>query len=104
MKGNSGVKQTSGTTAASSTISAPTTTKRSTCIIETNINYPGNDLMGVGNLTSASDCCNYCGSTVGCAGWSYFISYSYCFLKASVPIAANREAYTGIISGFLSSA
>ena len=90
------------TNVASTTLS-PTTTKRVNCIIEIDINYPGNDLVGVGSLSTASDCCNYCGNTSGCAGWSFFVAYNYCFLKSSIPSVGNREAYVGIISGSIAS-
>jgi hypothetical protein len=97
----------------------------SKCIVEIDVNYPGNDLIGKGNVASAGECklfwiyhsyefwrinffnkylgCNLCGSTTGCASWSYYLDYNYCFLKtASTTLASNSQPYPGIMSGFVS--
>ncbi|RNA31728.1 cellulose binding elicitor [Brachionus plicatilis] len=73
-----------------------TSTKVTGCFIETNINYAGNDLKGVGSVENASDCCNLCGLTEGCEAWSYYVEYSYCYLKSS---SANKDSYEGMLSG-----
>ena len=82
------------------TTTVPTTTlKNSICQVDLDSNYPGNDLAGRANVASAGDCCNLCGSTVGCASWSFYSQFNYCFLKSVANNAANRQAYPGIISG-----
>ena len=65
--GNSGVKQSSSTqttaptttsfsTISSTSTTSPATTILSKCIVEIDVNYPRNDLIGKGNVTSASEC------------------------------------------------
>lgn len=80
------------------TTTEATTTKLTGCFIEPNTNYAGNDLRGVGLVENASDCCNLCGSTEGCKAWSYYIDFSYCFLKTS---GENKDSYEGILSGVI---
>ena len=91
---------TASTTPSTSTVpntsTAPSTTKQSSCAIENNINYQGNDIGGQGGVSSAANCCSLCGQTVGCFSWSYFVQFSYCYLKSS---ATNRQAYEGMVSG-----
>jgi hypothetical protein len=84
------------TTTASNVFS---TIRQFVCNVELNINYPGNDLPGRANVPGPGDCCNICGSTTGCAAWSYYTAYSYCYLKSVANTPANRQVYSGIISG-----
>ena len=85
------------TTTTSTT--AFSTLRQFVCNVELNTNYPGNDLPGKSNVLSPGDCCNICGSTVGCVSWAHFTAVSYCYLKSVANAAANRQIYTGIISG-----
>ncbi|CAF0818734.1 unnamed protein product [Brachionus calyciflorus] len=89
------------TIATTTATAAPTTTKQSICAIEFDTNYPGNDLKGVGSVKSPGDCCNLCGSTTGCAAWSYYTEYQYCYLKNSYS-NTGKEVYGGMISGLVS--
>jgi hypothetical protein len=96
------IPTTTTTTAAvpTTTTTILTTTLRSSiCQVDLDSNYPGNDLSGRANVASAGDCCNLCGSTVGCLSWSFFAQYNYCFMKNVANNAANRQSYSGIISG-----
>ena len=89
---------TPSTSTAPATSTAPTTTRQSICFIEVNINYQGNDIRGQGNVLSIADCCNLCSQTSGCFSWSYFVQYSYCYLKGAVATTI-RQVYSGITSG-----
>ncbi|RNA44534.1 coagulation factor XI-like [Brachionus plicatilis] len=84
----------SGTTAVSGT----TTAKASSCIIEFNSNYPGNDIGGSYNVDSIDECCNLCGSNPSCFSFAYLESSKYCFFKGQTN-PDQREDYDGITSG-----
>lgn len=85
-----------GTTAASGT----TTPKASSCLIEFNTNYPGNDIGGSYNINSIDECCNLCGSNPSCNSFAYLESSKYCFLKGQTN-SDNRQNYDGMISGIV---
>jgi hypothetical protein len=89
---------TPSTSTSPSTSTAPSTTRQSTCSIEVNINYQGNDIGGQGSVLSATDCCNLCFRTANCFAWSYFVQYNYCYLKGSA-VVLNRQIYNGMVSG-----
>lgn len=76
--------------------------KVSNCFNEYNIDYPGNDLKQIQNVSSAEKCAEICASTNGCKSFTYKYNkpggnYKMCFLKSVVK--GNRRKNTCCISG-----
>jgi hypothetical protein len=69
---------------------ATTTTPERCGLMESGIDYPGNDLRAVGNKSSADDCCQECAEDLDCVAWVWGkkrgASFSdMCFLKGGHP-------------------
>ena len=91
--------QTGTSTMTTTTYTPPKTTKTGKCIVEFNTNYPGGDISGQNEVNNATECCNLCAFTPKCVGWSYYVEFSYCFFKSSIPSKENKQYYDGIWSG-----
>ncbi len=93
------------TTLTSTRATAPSTStiakKNSICTIDLGYNYPQGDIAYMSNVT-ALDCCNSCGANPSCYGFSYMTDVKFCFLKGNSFQFGKREAYSSIISGFIS--
>jgi len=70
---------------------ASTVTMTTTCFIrcsmDDNVNFPGNDLRHVTNVSSAQECCQECGDDAECVAWTWGKQTLRCFLKGSRPRA-----------------
>jgi hypothetical protein len=73
----------------------PTTGIRCSATVNTNYANTGNDFINQ-NVSTISQCCDLCGGTAGCVGWSYLTSPSWCFLKNA---ASTLYDYNGMVSG-----
>ena len=85
------------TTTISSTTS--TATVSSACSVEVGINYPGFDLSQV-TSSSASDCCNICGSNQVCTNFAYQTTTNTCYLKTGEN-TGNRQTDSTITFGIV---
>jgi hypothetical protein len=91
---------TPATVTTTATTAAALTTRSFGCFIENDINYPGNDLSSQ-FVNSIGDCCNLCGATAGCQAWVYWADFKFCYLKSSLPVLSQRQAFTNMFAGII---
>ncbi|KAH9092169.1 hypothetical protein LEN26_018655 [Aphanomyces euteiches] len=90
-------KSTKGGTAAKSGVQSGTVSRSNSCAsIESDVDYPGNDLRSV-PANAAEDCCDICSGDASCKAFSY--AWNTCYLKSS---QGTPVAKAGIRSGTVS--
>ena len=83
------------TTKTSADISQDAAPSSACSVLETGIDYQGNDI-GVGKAKTVSDCCAECAATPGCAAFTVWMGGPQCYLKRN---ASGRRAASNHTSG-----
>jgi len=68
--------------------------------VDSNVDYPGNDLAVVPNVPVAEDCCQACAVYVNCLAWTWASDSHTCFLKGGHPRGALTKVHNpSLVSG-----